>query len=51
MLAAGLIIERENDDRGPYDRFRERLMFPIRDTKGVSSVSAPAPLMTPNPNI
>ena len=34
MLAAGLIIERENDDRGPYDRFRERLMFPIRDTKG-----------------
>ena len=34
MLAAGLIIERENDDRGAYDRFRERLMFPIRDTKG-----------------
>ena len=34
MLAAGLIIERDSDEQGSYDRFRERLMFPIRDTKG-----------------
>ena len=40
MLHAGLIIERErddaaeNDEPGSYDRFRERLMFPIRDGKG-----------------
>ena len=34
MQAAGLIIERDSDEQGSYDRFRERLMFPIRDTKG-----------------
>ena len=34
MQAAGLIIERDGDSEGAYDRFRERLMFPIRDTKG-----------------
>ena len=34
MLAAGLIIERDGDAEGSYDRFRERLMFPIRDGKG-----------------
>ncbi len=34
MLAAGLIIERDGDREGSYDRFRERLMFPIRDGKG-----------------
>ena len=28
VLAAGLLVEGE---RGPYDRFRGRLMFPIRD--------------------
>jgi DNA primase len=32
LLAAGLTTAR--DDGGQYDRFRERLMFPIRDTKG-----------------
>ncbi len=30
-LAAGLAVER---DRGAYDRFRHRLMFPIRDDRG-----------------
>ncbi len=40
MLQAGLVIARERDDDstdgnpGSYDRFRERLMFPIRDGKG-----------------
>jgi DNA primase len=32
LLAAGLIIEREGG--GHYDRFRERIMFPIRDSRG-----------------
>lgn len=31
VLAAGLLVEGE---RGPYDRFRGRLMFPIRDERG-----------------
>jgi DNA primase len=30
-VAAGIAIE---GDRGPYDRFRHRLMFPIRDDRG-----------------
>jgi len=39
LLRAGLIIERAADgDRaaasGHYDRFRDRVMFPIRDTRG-----------------
>jgi len=40
LLRAGLIIERvrdnaqPGDDRGYYDRFRDRVMFPIRDTRG-----------------
>lgn len=32
-LTAGLLIEREGRD-GAYDRFRNRVMFPIRDTRG-----------------
>jgi DNA primase len=32
LLEAGLIIER--DDGGFYDRFRDRLMIPIRDPRG-----------------
>lgn len=32
-LEAGLLIEREGRD-GAYDRFRNRIMFPIRDTRG-----------------
>ncbi len=31
LLAAGLLVEGE---RGPHDRFRGRLMFPIRDKRG-----------------
>jgi DNA primase len=31
LLAAGLLVE---SDRGGYDRFRNRLMFPIRDERG-----------------
>ena len=37
LLAAGLIIERSADaqrGQGFYDRFRDRVMFPIRDTRG-----------------
>ncbi len=34
LLEAGLIIEREGSDAGFYDRFRNRLMFPIRDVRG-----------------
>jgi DNA primase len=30
---AGLVIEREHGE-GCYDRFRDRIMFPIRDTRG-----------------
>ena len=32
LLAAGLLVERQGD--GSYDRFRNRLMFPIRDIQG-----------------
>lgn len=32
LLAAGLIVER--DGGGYYDRFRDRIMFPIRDGRG-----------------
>lgn len=32
LLEAGLLIQR--DDGGYYDRFRERVMFPIRDSRG-----------------
>ncbi|HWJ06322.1 MAG TPA: DNA primase [Steroidobacteraceae bacterium] len=43
LLRGGLIIERQPEsgaadqphrERGYYDRFRDRLMFPIRDTRG-----------------
>ena len=36
LLKAGLIIEKESDDneKRHYDRFRDRIMFPIRDYKG-----------------
>jgi DNA primase len=33
MLAAGLVIARK-DESGTYDRFRNRLIFPIRDASG-----------------
>jgi DNA primase len=45
LLRAGLVIERHSDaptpngqsparERGHYDRFRDRIMFPIRDVRG-----------------
>jgi DNA primase len=34
LATAGLIIERGNGSEGFYDRFRDRLMFPIRDSRG-----------------
>ena len=33
LIKAGLLVQRE-DGSGGYDRFRDRLMIPIRDTKG-----------------
>lgn len=33
LLAGGMLIEKE-DHSGHYDRFRDRLMFPIRDSRG-----------------
>jgi DNA primase len=33
LVEAGLLIKPE-DDKEPYDRFRGRLMFPIRDARG-----------------
>jgi len=32
LLSAGMVIQRDNG--GYYDRFRERIMFPIRDSRG-----------------
>lgn len=38
LLRAGLIIQKDNpkdgDERRYYDRFRHRIMFPIRDSRG-----------------
>jgi len=36
MISSGLVIKREQDAEkdGQYDRFRDRIMFPIRDTRG-----------------
>jgi DNA primase len=34
LLQAGLVIERDSRQAGYYDRFRDRLMFPIRDSRG-----------------
>src|SRR5690606_18863834 len=35
LLDAGLMIERPDNDKSPlYDRFRDRIMYPIRDTRG-----------------
>ncbi len=33
MLEAGLIIQPDDQNRKPYDRFRGRVMFPITDTR------------------
>jgi DNA primase len=34
LLRAGLVIERAEAGAGHYDRFRGRIMFPIRDVRG-----------------
>ncbi len=34
LLRAGLVIERAEGATGHYDRFRDRVMFPIRDVRG-----------------
>jgi len=34
LLRAGLIVERGDGGTGQYDRFRDRIMFPIRDVRG-----------------
>ena len=34
LASSGLIIERSGGPEGFYDRFRDRLMFPIRDSRG-----------------
>lgn len=36
LITAGLVIKREQEAEkdGQYDRFRDRIMFPIRDTRG-----------------
>jgi DNA primase len=34
LVDTGLLIQPEESEREPYDRFRGRLMFPIRDARG-----------------
>jgi DNA primase len=34
LIEAGLLFQPEEQDREPYDRFRGRLMIPIRDQRG-----------------
>ncbi|HEX8643344.1 MAG TPA: DNA primase [Allosphingosinicella sp.] len=34
LTEAGLLIQPDEEEREPYDRFRGRLMFPIRDRRG-----------------
>ncbi|WP_019140002.1 DNA primase [Noviherbaspirillum massiliense] len=37
LVESGLVIAKDEDEGGPrkrYDRFRDRIMFPIRNTKG-----------------
>ena len=34
LIEAGLIIEPEDQGREPWDRFRNRIMFPIHDSRG-----------------
>lgn len=34
LVEAGLLIEPEDKTRQPWDRFRNRIMFPIRDPRG-----------------
>ena len=34
LIEAGLLVEPEDRSRAPWDRFRDRIMFPIHDTRG-----------------
>ncbi len=34
LIDAGLVIQKEEDSSRVYDRFRNRIVFPIRDTRG-----------------
>jgi DNA primase len=34
LFQVGLVLERSGESSGYYDRFRDRLMFPIRDSRG-----------------
>ena len=34
LVAAGLLVEPEDRGRDPWDRFRDRIMFPIHDARG-----------------
>lgn len=34
LIEAGLIVEPEDKGREPWDRFRDRIMFPIHDSRG-----------------
>lgn len=34
LIEAGLVVRKEDDRTRVYDRFRHRIMFPIRDTRG-----------------
>jgi DNA primase len=34
MIDAGLLIENAESGKRVYDRFRDRIMFPIRDSRG-----------------
>jgi len=34
LIDAGLLVEPEDQGRDPWDRFRNRIMFPIHDTRG-----------------
>ncbi|MAT50085.1 MAG: DNA primase [Porticoccaceae bacterium] len=34
LLTSGLVVQKEDNPNRVYDRFRNRIMFPIRDTRG-----------------
>ncbi|MEP1229148.1 MAG: DNA primase, partial [Litorimonas sp.] len=34
LIEAGLLVEPEDRNRGSWDRFRGRIMFPIHDARG-----------------
>jgi len=34
LLETGLLVAREGEHKGLYDRFRDRIIFPIRDSRG-----------------